>query len=528
MRQASPVLGVHLQDLELTQTQVPISSQHTRQNEALQDQGVVARLTSLTDLNVCFELRKEQDQIEIGRGPQCFIKVTDKRASAVHLRIFRDENFRYYVEELSPNGCFINKHFMKKGDKRSLHHGDEVSLCVYARGKEEKAFAAYLFSHVVLAAADATPSAMEDAAPPGAAELRAGEGAEDSSVDPGSLVSLEWVSRQWDMRTLLGSGNFGEVRLGIHVQKGDHRAVKLIDKKAFQQFQRKRDTRLSLRSEAETLHGLSHPSIVRVFDWFETETHLYLVMELLSDGDLLACILDGGCFTEPQARRLFHRLCEAVQYLHAKNIVHRDLKPENILVVGQDRSTMSLKVADFGLAWKNMTSGDCRTFCGTPHYLSPEVINTIRDRRSGQPAGYGKTVDMWSLGVILYIMLSGVPPFEDDGLYQQILEAKFEFDVREWLAVSPEAKELVRRLMTVNHTTRLTIQQTIDHKWLCFSPPLSPQRGVSSVIREDAPSAKRHRVSYPPSPSPAKAGAGLGDLGAVPELPGGLSEAAMG
>mmetsp|Transcript_19930 Transcript_19930/g.55113 ORF Transcript_19930/g.55113 Transcript_19930/m.55113 type:complete len:512 (+) Transcript_19930:99-1634(+) len=484
------------QDVELTQTQV-VASQHTRQRAAFKDQDVCARLTSLTDASVCYELSKDQRQVEIGRHPNCHIRVDDKRSSGVHLRIFRDENFRYYVEELSPNGCFINKYYMRKGDTRALQHGDEVSLCVYARSKEEKAFAAYLFTLVANGDSSGLVVAM-----PRALDCSGGAVAGDGAgvfAGPG-LVTPAWVCSRWDMRTIIGSGNFSEVRLGVHVQTGEQRALKVINKKSFWQFQRKRDSRLSLKSEAETLISLSHEGIVRVYEWFETEAHLYLVMELLSDGDLLACILDHGCFTEPQARRLFKQLCEAVRYLHEKNVVHRDLKPENILVVGKDRNEMGLKIADFGLAWRNMTSGDCQTFCGTPHYLSPEVINTFQDRASGQSAGYGKQVDMWSLGVILYVMLSGVPPFEDEGLYEQILEGRFEFDVREWLAVSPDAKDLVRQLMTVNALERLNITQTLDHRWLRFSPPLTPPReGAPTADQRPAPgqedpAAKRRRA----------------------------------
>jgi len=495
-----------MQDFELTQTQV-VASQHTRQRAAFRDQGVHARLTSLTDASVCYELGKEQRQVEIGRHPNCHIRVDDRRSSGVHLRIYRDDNFRYYVEELSPNGCFINKHYMGKGDTRALQHGDEVSLCVYARSKEEKAFAAYLFTLV----ADATGNAPPAGQPRGIGCMVHGrvDGRVDERMDDcgaaagcggGGLVTEEWVNDRWDMRTVLGSGNFSEVRLGVHVQTGDQRAVKIINKKAFRQFQKKRDSRLSLKSEAETLIGLCHDGIVRVYEWFETEMHLYLVMELLSDGDLLACIMDHGCFTEPQARRLFRQLCDAVQYLHDRNVVHRDLKPENILVSGKERNELCLKIADFGLACKNMKTGDCQTFCGTPHYLSPEVINTFNGRVSGQPAGYGRQVDMWSLGVILYVMLSGVPPFEDEGLYEQILEGKFEFDVREWVAVSPEAKDLVRQLMTVNPSERFTISQALNHQWLRFSPPPSPLGEGAPLYAQrlapgqEDPAAKRRRA----------------------------------
>jgi len=210
------------------------------------------------------------------------------------------------------------------------------------------------------------------------------------------------------------------------------------------------------------------------------------------------------------ARRLFRDLCDAVKYLHTNSIVHRDLKPENILLTTKDRNSMQLKIADFGLARSNHQSNDCKTFCGTPHYFAPEVINTFRDHESTE-AGYGKQADMWSLGVILYIMLSGIPPFEEEGLYEQILEGKFEFDVREWTVVSKEAKDLVKQLMTVNPKDRLTIDQACRHRWLqfevpssCPSPPRSfkgnlpptfcPEVQPMQVGAEGEPVTKRRRT----------------------------------
>lgn len=477
------------QDLEISQTQ-EMPSQETRRS-AIGSQGIHARLTSLTNPNLVYEIRRDQHMLEIGRRPNCFIVVEDKRASGVHIRIIRDAQDRYVVEELSSNGCFINTQPVDKGETRALHHGDEISLCVWSRSKE--AFAAYTFSLHNVGQAAAKPSAS------GAAQTPAtGSSAEVDRIPDDHKVTEEWVSSRWDMRTVLGNGNFSQVKLGVDVKTGEKRAVKVSSKSSFFQFQRKRDTRLTLRSEAEVLANLSHPHIVKVYSWFETEEHLYLVMELLEAGDLLACILEGGgCFTEAQGRRLFRQLCDAVRYLHVKGIVHRDLKPENILVQGKDRDDFVLKLADFGLAWKHMKSGDCQTFCGTPHYLSPEVINTFHTRAGGEVAGYGKEVDVWSLGVILYVILSGVPPFEDEGLYEQITEGKFEFDVPEWRVVSHDAKDLVRQLMQVKTSQRLTINQAMEHRWLLFSSPPSPGCRKMPPPSLDDPSKRVERSRSP-------------------------------
>jgi len=502
------------EDVSLTQTQPFVVQTQGTQLAALQgDLNVHARLISVTDPGFKYEFRTSQMQVDIGRHPECEIRVDDKRVSGRHCRITRDESFHYFVEELSANCCFINEHLMQKGDTRALRHGDELSLCVspYAVG-DQKPFAAYIFR-----VADHEGGSGR---PPSGAEAEAksrGDAGTVATVSVGQTtaasrrrVTEEWVRETWDTRTVLGSGNFSEVRLGVHVRRGEKCAVKVIDVKKFLQFQCKRESQLSLSSEAELLTSLQHPGIVRFYEWFQTDVHLYLIMELMEGGDLLQSILEDGHFAELQARQLFQEVCEAVRYLHAKNVVHRDLKPENILLTSKDREDMHPKIADFGLARKNMQSRDCKTFCGTPHYFAPEVINTFRDRELGQSVGYGKTVDMWSLGVILYILLSGIPPFEEEGLYEQILDGKYEFDVREWTTVSPEAKQLVRGLMTVNPKERLTIEQAFQIRWLRLAS--GPQRSAEREVPAGGePAAKKLRAD---DGARAMANAAAGPLGA--------------
>lgn len=493
----------------LSQTQNVAASQLGRPPVAREDQAHVhAKLVSLTESGVAYEIRRDQKQVEIGRNPACRIVVQDKRASGTHVRIYRDEAFRFFIEELSPNGCWHNESWMKKGDTRALQHGDSISICVHPQDTKQQPFAVYIFR---LAEHSSDPSkdpraaatAASVAKPPGpplAASMPPASASSAPGEDKRHHVTEQWVQEHWDMRTLLGSGNFSEVRLGVSVEKGEKHAVKVIDKKKFLNFQNKRESHLSLRSEAEVLTSIDHPGIVRFMEWFETEEKLFLVMELLQGGDLLQFILENGCFREDAARRLFGQICKAVRYLHERSIVHRDLKPENILLTCKVVDQMQPKLADFGLARKNMKTKDCKTFCGTPHYFAPEVIHTFRDKESGLPAGYGTQADMWSLGVILYIMLSGIPPFEEDGLYEQILEGKYEFDVREWTEVSPEAKELVRQLMTVDPKGRLTVQQALSHKW--FTMANGPASPAADALAQDA-AQLAEVASRRPAPEPS-------------------------
>ncbi|CAE8692914.1 unnamed protein product [Polarella glacialis] len=470
------------QDMAISQTQPFSQTQMFDPQIQPSTHGVHARLVS-TISTFTFELKAEHKEITIGRHPGCQIQIKDRHVSSQHLRIYRDDSHRYFVEELGASGCWINELFMKKGEHRALTHGDAITIgeSPDVTSSENKPFAAYIFR----IAGRKSSEGGNDAAGEGSANARAtasstGAGAAGRPVAPADCRN--WVTEQqltadWDISHMLGSGNFSEVKLGVNVKRGEKCAVKIIDKKKFLQFQSKRESQLCLNDEADVLRSLRHPGIVQCADWFQTDAHLYLVMELVQGGDLLQCILENGCFLERQSKRLFRQLCETVDYLHnTMYIVHRDLKPENILLSNKDRETTQAKIADFGLARKNMKSRDCRTFCGTPHYFAPEVINTFRDRESGQQAGYGKQADMWSLGVILYILLSGTPPFEEEGLYEQITEGKYEFDVREWTTVTPEAKALVRSLMTVDPKHRLSIKQALDHTWLRYPVLGSPAR----------------------------------------------------
>lgn len=305
----------------------------------------------------------------------------------------------------------------------------------------------------------------------------------------------------YDVSETLGNGNFSEVKACVHITQGEKRAVKIIDKQKFLQFQQKRASQLSIFDEINVLEKLDHPNIIKCYETFDTPTHKYLVMELLRGGDLLQHILDQGHFSESEAKRLFQELCEGVRYIHKQDIVHRDMKPENILLTEKtDRTKLHFKIADFGLARSNYKSKDCKTFCGTPHYFAPEVINTFRNKEVGEldKAGYGKQADLWSLGVILYIMLSGVPPFEDDDLYDQILDGQYEFDVHEWKSVSDSAKDLVKSLMKVDPKKRLTIEQALEHNW--FKPDGAQKRPFPTPQTDEA--CKKPRTSTDSCPPP--------------------------
>jgi len=222
-------------------------------------------------------------------------------------------------------------------------------------------------------------------------------------------------------------------------------------------------------NEVRILREIDHPCVIRLEDVVDTEQYLYIVLELADGGELFDKIVAKTKLDEDEAKLMFYQLASAISYLHSKNIAHRDLKPENILLCSDDDRKPLCKITDMGLS--KLVDLDkqskLKTFCGTPQYLAPEVL-TSRVRGDGS---YGFEVDNWSLGVILYVMISGMPPFSPDRtdkpLVRQVCDGDYNFHAASrWNSVSQEAKDLITGLMTVNRQRRLTAREALEHPWL--------------------------------------------------------------
>mmetsp|Transcript_18315 Transcript_18315/g.53410 ORF Transcript_18315/g.53410 Transcript_18315/m.53410 type:complete len:319 (+) Transcript_18315:62-1018(+) len=251
----------------------------------------------------------------------------------------------------------------------------------------------------------------------------------------------------------LGSGHFSRVKLATRKADGLKCAIKIMKKPA-------PGKKVQFDTEVEIMRRIDHPTIVKLFEVFETDDKVYLVMELLTGGELFDRIVDVGHFTEKDAASMTKKLISAIKYMHELGVVHRDLKPENMLMSDETKDAI-VKITDFGLS--KITDGHSvlmKTPCGTPGYIAPEVLHM---------KGYGKEVDMWSVGVIVYILLCGFPPFYADNdaqLFQQIKAGKYEFLRPYWDPVSPMAKEFVSKLLVVDPKRRLTAEAALDHPWL--------------------------------------------------------------
>ncbi|KAI7805201.1 putative calcium/calmodulin-dependent protein kinase type II subunit gamma-like [Triplophysa rosa] len=216
-----------------------------------------------------------------------------------------------------------------------------------------------------------------------------------------------------------------------------------------------------LGKEARICRLLKHPNIVRLHDSISEEGFHYLVFDLVTGGELFEDIVAREYYSEADASHCINQILESVSHIHQHDIVHRDLKPENLLLASKMKGA-AVKLADFGLAIE--VQGDQQAwfgFAGTPGYLSPEVL---------RKDPYGKPVDIWACGVILYILLVGYPPFWDEDqhkLYQQIKAGAYDFPSPEWDTVTPEAKNLINQMLTINPAKRITSDQALKHPWVC-------------------------------------------------------------
>ncbi|XP_065066940.1 calcium/calmodulin-dependent protein kinase type 1D-like isoform X1 [Rhopilema esculentum] len=262
----------------------------------------------------------------------------------------------------------------------------------------------------------------------------------------------EKITKKFDILGVIGSGAFSDVHICREKVSGKEYAVKCIKRK---EIEGRED---ALENEIEIHKKIKHPNVVELVQLYDNKDALFIIMELVSGGELFDRIVEKGSYTEQDASGIIKQVLEGVFYLHSIDIVHRDLKPENLLFHDSSENAR-IMITDFGLA-KNTDEGPINTACGTPGYVAPEVLLQKQ---------YGKPVDCWAIGVITYILLCGYPPFYDDDdsqLYQQIIRAEYEFDSPYWDEISTSAKKFVRNLMNPDQEARYTCQQALHDPWI--------------------------------------------------------------
>uniref|UniRef100_A0A4X1UFG0 calcium/calmodulin-dependent protein kinase n=1 Tax=Sus scrofa TaxID=9823 RepID=A0A4X1UFG0_PIG len=271
-----------------------------------------------------------------------------------------------------------------------------------------------------------------------------------------TTVTCTRFTDEYQLYEDIGKGAFSVVRRCVKLCTGHEYAAKIINTKKLSARDHQK-----LEREARICRLLKHSNIVRLHDSISEEGFHYLVFDLVTGGELFEDIVAREYYSEADASHCIQQILEAVLHCHQMGVVHRDLKPENLLLASKCKGA-AVKLADFGLAIE--VQGDQQAwfgFAGTPGYLSPEVL---------RKEAYGKPVDIWACGVILYILLVGYPPFWDEDqhkLYQQIKAGAYDLFPDEWDTVTPEAKNLINQMLTINPAKRITAHEALKHPWVC-------------------------------------------------------------
>lgn len=269
------------------------------------------------------------------------------------------------------------------------------------------------------------------------------------------------IADHYEFSQKLGDGSYGTVLRGRHKVTGLFRAIKIIPRTKIK-------NQVRLEMEINLMKVTDHPHIIKLYDLFEDAQNIYLVMELCTGGELFDFIVRKKHLNEQEARTIMVQLLRSLNYLHNHEICHRDLKPENLLFA-EEGNINSLKLIDFGLSkMMGQRSEQMTTRVGTPYYISPEVLT----------GSYGVECDLWSAGVILYVLICGYPPFwgnSDSTILAKVRRGVYNYNGAEWAAVSPQVKDLIDHLLVLQPSGRLTAEQALRHPWITtdsFTAPL--------------------------------------------------------
>lgn len=268
------------------------------------------------------------------------------------------------------------------------------------------------------------------------------------------------LMHKYEMGEVLGVGSTSTCHRCTDRVTGQTFACKIIDRIAIEK--RFRGMGDQLQNEINTLRSLHHPNIISLYDVYTTDEKIFIIMELMTGGELFDYVVQKGTLTEEEASGIVNKVVSALVYMHEKNIIHRDLKPENLLLVRKPRSPLDLevKIIDFGLS-KRLEGQNTQSFLGTRGYLAPEMLQRLE---------YSRAVDIWALGVLVFVLLCGCLPFDDEAHYippDDIVSDKFHLRFPRWATnLSDSAKDLLSRLLDINPHRRLTAAQALKHPWV--------------------------------------------------------------
>ncbi|SJM84265.1 probable Meiosis-specific serine/threonine-protein kinase MEK1 [Zygosaccharomyces bailii] len=389
--------------------------------------------------------------LKIGRNEkECDVVLDDPAISSVHCIfwaiLFDEESMPMcYVKDCSLNGIFLNGLLLKKNKAYLLQHGDVIELC--------RQSGTFRFSNKA------------------------------QRVNEKLLQQLDFQEKvnQWQVTPkVIGNGTFGHVLVAYKNNEDENETSKWSPENYAVKIIKLKPNKLD--KEARILLRLNHPNIIKVHHTYcDLRDNLYIFQDLIPGGDLFSYLAKGDCLTsvsETESLIIVYQILNALKYLHDQGIVHRDLKLDNILLTSPEPCTR-IVLADFGIA-KDLTTAKARmhTVVGTPEYCAPEVgfrasrkaYQSFSRAATLEQKGYDSKCDLWSLGVIAHIMLTGISPFYGDGTERSIIQnaklGKLNFKAKQWNVVAATAKDFVRRLLEVDVVKRLDSRQSLNHPWV--------------------------------------------------------------
>ncbi|SCV05815.1 LANO_0H15786g1_1 [Lachancea nothofagi CBS 11611] len=411
-----------------------------------------------------------------GRNPQCDYHLGNtSRFSNRHFQILLGEDGNLLLKDTSTNGTWLNGERLEKDRNQLLSQGDEVTV---GWGIPQDVVSLVVFIN------DKFKQKLELATLQGFKSSK-GKGSKHSSPN----VQLTGIHKDYSIKDeVVGQGAFATVKKAIERRTGKTHAVKIINKRKVM------GNMDGVTRELEILRRLDHPRIVSLKGFYEDKDSYYLVMEFVSGGDLMDFVAAHGSVGEDAGREITRQILEAVKYIHAMGISHRDLKPDNILIEQDD--PVLVKITDFGLAKIQGNGTFMKTFCGTLAYVAPEVIS---GKNSEEKEGnkYSSLVDMWSIGCLVYVILTGHLPFSgstQNELYKQISAGSYHEGPLKDYRISDDARDFIESFLQVNPRERMTAEQALKHPWIkaaesssfmdsqvCLSQSTSQQRAGESM-----------------------------------------------
>lgn len=461
-----------------TQTQPTQKSPPTQ--EETQDSNHVCRLICTSGQYQYFDLNKAKPTRTaglatkktwiFGRNSECdFVLSTCTRLSNKHFKLWLNlSDNTLWIQDTSTNGTHLNGNRLVKGSNYIVNQGDEISVGI--------GVPLDVIRFVVLFSDKYNPSNSENS----------------------SVIKDEGIYKEFIIKNeTIGQGAFATVKKVIERSTGDSYAVKIINRRRAIHAGGK-GAMLGVNRELEILRKLNHPNIVRLKSFYEDVENYYLVMELVPGGDLMDFVAANGAIGEDATQVITKQILDGIAYVHRMGISHRDLKPDNILIMQDD--PILVKITDFGLAKISDNATFMKTFCGTLAYVAPEVITGKYDLQQSQdsPVNYSNLVDIWSLGCLVYVLLTSHLPFNgrtQTQMFQKIKSGEFHESPLNSYKVSEEGRDFLKCCLQVDPRLRLTAEEALKHPWLSevesYTQESQPSQKVTSLSQSTSQQSRK-------------------------------------